>query len=76
MDKAKINASSRAGVALRKRPYLEWDEPVEKFLENGTVVTLIPDDCTYDILGEKRYVKVKLDSGKEGYVLSDALEAV
>lgn len=75
MAKAKINANSRAGIALRKRPYLECNEPVEKFLENGTVVTLIPDDSTYDILGEKQYVKVKLDSGKEGYVLSDALEA-
>lgn len=74
MAKAKINANSRAGIALRKRPYLECGEPVEKFLKNGTVVTLIPDDSTYDILGEKQYVKVKLDSGKEGYVLSDALE--
>ena len=76
MAKAKINANSRAGIALRKRPYLEWDEPIEKFLENGTVVTLIPDNSTHDILGEKRYVKVKLDSGKEGYVLSEALEEV
>jgi hypothetical protein len=76
MSKARINTNSRVGIALRKRPYLEFDESVEKFLENGTIVTVIAEDTSYDILGEKPYAKVKLDSGKEGYVLADALEMI
>jgi uncharacterized protein YgiM (DUF1202 family) len=63
------------GVALRKRPYCPYNDSVIQTVTKGTKVVLL-NEITYDLLGEKVYQKVRLDSGKEGYILDEALEAI
>lgn len=61
------------GIALRKRPCCPYNDSVIQTVTKGTKVTLL-NETTYDLLGEKMYQKVRLDSGKEGYILDEALE--
>lgn len=63
------------GIALRKRPYCPCNDSVVQSVAKGTKVTLL-NEIAYDLLGEKMYQKVRLDSGKEGYILDEALEAI
>lgn len=63
------------GVSLRKRPCCPYYDSVIQTVAKGTRVLLL-NDVMYDRLGEKMYQKVRLESGKEGYILDEALEAV
>ena len=67
--------ASEKGIALRKRPCCPYDDSVIQTVAKGTKVILL-NEIIYDLLGEKMYQKVQLDSGKEGYILDEALEAV
>lgn len=72
----KVNADSKAGVALRKNPYFPFSDDVLLFIENGTKILVFDNIITTDPFGDSIYVKVRLESGKEGFILRDALEAV
>ncbi len=72
----RVNAESRAGIALRKNPYFPWSDEILLFIENGTKVLVLDNITTTDRFGDSIYFKVRLESGKEGFVLRDALEAV
>lgn len=72
----KVNANSKAGIALRKNPYFPFSDDILLFIENGTKVLVFDNLITTDPFGDSFYVKVRLESGKEGFVLRDALEAV
>lgn len=63
------------GVSLRKRPWCQCYDTVIQTVVKGTNVVLL-DDIAYDRMGEKMYQKVRLESGKEGYILDEALGAV
>lgn len=63
------------GIALRKRPCCPYNDSVIQYVTKGTKVVLL-DGIMYDRMGEKMYQKVRLESGKEGYILGEALEAV
>lgn len=63
------------GASLRKRPCCPYHDAVIQTVTKGTIVLLL-NDIMYDRLGEKMYQKVRLESGKEGYILDEALEAV
>lgn len=63
------------GVTLRKRPCCPYNDSVIQTVTKGAKVLLL-NDIMYDRLGEKMYQKVRLESGKEGYILNEALEAV
>lgn len=63
------------GVSLRKRPWCPYYDTVIQTVVKGTNVVLL-DDTAYDRMGEKMYQKVRLESGKEGYILDEALEAI
>lgn len=62
-------------IALRKRPCCPYNDSVIQIVAKGTRVVLL-DGIMYDRMGEKMYQKVRLESGKEGYILDEALEAV
>lgn len=68
---AKITADR--GVSLRKAPWSPYDCYSSIFLKNGTEVTVLPE-TTYDILGEKDYVKIRLNNGQEGWVIAEGVE--
>lgn len=63
------------GIALRKRPCCPYCDSVIQTVAKGTKVVLL-DGVMYDRIGEKMYQKVRLESGKDGYILGEALEAV
>lgn len=46
------------------------------FVSNGLIITLFKDQVMTDVFGENTYMKVRLESGKEGYVLKEALEMI
>lgn len=60
------------GVSLRKMPCCPYNDSVIQTVTKGTKVVLL-NEIMYDLLGEKMYQKVQLDSGKEGYILDEAL---
>ena len=72
----KVHADSKAGVALRKNPYFPFSDDILLFVENGTKVLVFDNIITTDPFGDSIYVKVRLESGKEGFILRYALEAV
>jgi hypothetical protein len=72
----KVNADSKAGIALRKNPNSQFSDEVLFFVENGSRVTVFNDVKTTDLFGDSVYVKVRLESGKEGFILLDALEEI
>lgn len=76
MVKAKVNANSKAGVALRKCPYVPCLDEIVSYAKNETLVTMFEKDVVTDLFGDHVYVRIRLDSGKEGYVLRKALEVV
>lgn len=76
MTKARIRTHSRAGTALRKVPYILCMNEVLQYVANGTSVSVNEKDIVSDYFGDNIYVKVRLESGKEGYILYEALEAV
>lgn len=63
------------GVSLRKMPWCPCYDTVIQTVVKGTNVVLL-DDIAYDRMGEKMYQKVRLESGKDGYILDEVLEAV
>jgi len=65
----------KKGISLRTRPCCPYNDSVIQTVTKGTKVLLL-NDIMYDRLGEKMYQKVRLESGKEGYILDEALEAV
>lgn len=76
MMKAKVNTDSKAGVALRKCPYVPCLDEIVSYVKNETIVTMLEKDVVTDLFGDNVYVRVRLDSGKEGYALRRALEVV
>lgn len=63
------------GVSLRKRPWCPYYDTVIQTVAKGTKVVLL-GNVVYDRIGEKMYQKVRLESGKEGYILDESLEAI
>lgn len=63
---------SEVGIALRKCPWNCFTDSVLCWVANGVVVTLL-GDVVYDKFGENAYEKVRLESGKEGYIKQEAL---
>lgn len=63
---------SEVGVALRKCPNNYFVDSVLCYLPYGSSVTLLKD-VVYDEFGDTAYEKVRLESGKEGYVNREAL---
>ena len=76
MTKAIVNANSKSGIALRKNPYFPFEDDIIMYLKNGITVTTFENIVTTDPFGDSVYIKVRLESGKEGYVIREALEAV
>ena len=66
---------SEVSVALRTEPYHKCQDRVVQYVEPNTKVKVL-DEAMFDLLGEKEYQKVRLESGKEGYILAEALEAM
>lgn len=64
--------TSEVGVALRKRPDNFFLDSALCYIPYGTIVTLL-NDRVYDEFGDTPYEKVRLESGKEGYVKQEAL---
>ena len=64
--------TSEVGVALRKCPNNYFLDSVLCYVSYGTIVTLL-NDVIYDEFGDTPYEKVRLESGKEGYVKQEAL---
>lgn len=66
---------SEVGVALRKCPNNYFLDSVLYYLPYGSSVTLLKD-IVYDEFGDTAYEKVRLESGKEGYVKQEALGGI
>lgn len=63
---------SSVGVALRKRPDCPLEDSVICYIPYGSSVTLL-GEVVYDEFGDTPYEKVRLESGKEGYIKQEAL---
>lgn len=61
---------------MRKFPYSPNMDEILAFVSNGLIITLFKDQVMTDVFGENTYMKVRLESGKEGYVLKEALEMI